>query len=165
MKLTLILFISLIALRSFAESDPEDVDGLTLVAPKSATAPANSEVEEPVKKRPATTEEILAAKGMLKKEVEEKTMEEQKQVADFGDVEGVEKYKITCVLNNDTREISAIEQADGTIGIRYTKFGESKTIAIAKNNPDYVNQVAEKIQNNLANGQYPYACTKEESSN
>ncbi len=177
MKLILILFIIFSVINSFGRTDPEGVGDLTLEAPKNIesknvsekandTSDANTKSN---KQKAATTEEILAKQGFGKENAEEKTareiIEDKRESADLGELTGVEKYKITCVLNDDTREITAIETEDGTLGIRYTKFGSSKTVAIAKSNPDYVNQVAEKIYNNLANGQYPYSCTRTEASN
>ncbi len=84
-----------------------------------------------------------------------------KVVPDYGQVVGEQQYKITCILNDDIRVLKAIKQADGSVGVVYTRFGETKTIALAKNDPAYADQVVNKIYNNLANGTYPYACTKE----
>ncbi len=81
--------------------------------------------------------------------------------SDLGPVVGDQKYKITCQLNDDVREITAITQADGSVGVLYKRFGTVRTIAIAKRDPAYADQVVDKIYNNLANGTYPYACTKE----
>lgn len=162
--------------------ESEDVDGLTLEAPagfvqesaeeqneaslSSETDAAPSDADESAAETPAantqaTTEEILAEKGMLEDKEQTEESAPAKVSVNFGDVVGEQKYKITCQLNDDIRVITAIAQADGSVGVVYTKFGETKTIALAKNDPAYADQVAEKIQNNLANGQYPYACTKE----
>lgn len=159
--------------------ESEDVDGLELEAPEGytdaeldsseeASFSSESKAEEktaseitkaaavtPATKQ-ATTEEILAEKGMVDSKPAAKNA-----IVDMGDVVGKQKYKITCTLNDDTREIVAIEQDDGSVGVVYTKFGETKTIALAKTDPSYADQVADKIYNNLANGQYPYACTKQ----
>lgn len=162
--------------------ESEDVDGLTLEAPagfvddsadaqneaslSSETDAAANDADESAAETPAanpqaTTEEILAEKGMLEEKEQAEESAPAKVDVNFGDVVGEQKYKITCQLNDDIRVITAIAQADGSVGVVYTKFGETKTIALAKNDPAYADQVAEKIQNNLANGQYPYACTKE----
>jgi hypothetical protein len=163
-----------------AVTESEDVDGLTLEAPAgfikdnseeqneaslSSETDTVEDTETPATSSQATdsqatTEEILAEKGMLQNE-DSSEPAPAKVAVDLGDVVGEQKYKITCTLNDDVRVISAIAQADGSVGVVYTKFGETKTIALAKKDPAYADQVAEKIQNNLANGQYPYACTKE----
>lgn len=185
MKVVLILGILLSMSMSWAQDssiedlptviESEDVDGLTLEAPAGFIedseeaqneASLSSETDEAANDTPAantqaTTEEILAEKGMLEDDGKNDEPASAKVSVNFGDVVGEQKYKITCQLNDDIRVITAIAQADGSVGVVYTKFGETKTIALAKNDPAYADQVAEKIQNNLANGQYPYACTKE----
>lgn len=80
---------------------------------------------------------------------------------DLGPVVGDQKYKITCQLNDDIREITAIQQADGSVGVVYKRFDTVKTIAIARRDPAYADQVVDKIYNNLAHGKYPYACKKD----
>jgi hypothetical protein len=125
---------------------------------------SDGEAEQLTPAPQATTEQILVEKGLTATPAPKEDSAEtpaQGASVDFGDVVGTQKYKITCTLNDDVREITAIQQADGSVGIVYKKFGAIKTIAIAKNNPAYADQVADKIQNNLANGTYPYACTKE----
>lgn len=84
------------------------------------------------------------------------------QKANFPQVIGTVKYRYTCVLNSDTRLISAVEQPDGSLGIVYKKTiegqSEEKTVALAKNNTDYADRVADRIKSNLENSSF--VCTK-----
>lgn len=101
-------------------------------------------------------------------EISEKVTEEEtaraeatqtNDTVEFGDITGELKFKITCVLNADTRVIQLIEQEDKSVGVVYTKFGDTKTIALAKNLPSYADTVALKIKGNLEASNY--TCTQE----
>ncbi len=78
---------------------------------------------------------------------------------EFGEVTGTPKYKITCTSGTDIREINVITQADNSVGVVYKKFESLKTMAIAKNDSAYADQVAEKIKSNLETA--GFTCTKE----
>jgi hypothetical protein len=78
---------------------------------------------------------------------------------ELGEVTGTKKYKYTCSLGTEIREITIITQADNSIGVVYKKSNSTSTIALAKNDPSYADQKADKVKGNLeAAG---YTCTKE----
>lgn len=78
---------------------------------------------------------------------------------EFAEVTGTQKYKITCTSGTDVREITVITQEDNSTGVVYKKFDTVKTMALAKTDPAYADQVAEKIKGNLeAAG---FTCVKE----
>lgn len=98
----------------------------------------------------ATTEEVV-------KEATDQTSDESP--IEFGEVTGTQKYKITCTAGSDVREITVITQADNSTGVVYKKFDTVKTMALAKTDPAYADQVAEKIKGNLEAASF--TCVKE----
>ena len=76
--------------------------------------------------------------------------ETQPTKTEFGELSGTQKYKITCTAGQDVREITVITQPDNSVGVAYKKFNETKTLAVAKADPSYADQVAEKIKGNLS---------------
>lgn len=91
----------------------------------------------------------------LVKNSEEKSAEK----TEFGEVTGTQKYKITCTNGSDVREITVITQEDNSTGVVYKKFDTVKTMAVAKTDPAYADQVAEKIKGNLETA--GFTCAKE----
>lgn len=92
------------------------------VVEAAADSRSGNETSKPVP--PSTSEQILVEKGLndptAKKVLETATT--QGASVELGDVKGTQKYKITCTLNDDVREITAaITQADGSVGIVYKK--------------------------------------------
>lgn len=115
----------------------------------------------------ATADKTLVdskAKPADKAATEEAVKEATDQTSDeapieFGEVTGTQKYKITCTAGSDVREITVITQEDNSTGVVYKKFDTVKTMALAKTDLAYADQVAEKIKGNLeAAG---FACVKE----
>lgn len=78
---------------------------------------------------------------------------------ELGEVTGTQKYKYTCTLGSEVREITVITQADNSVGVVYKKSNSTSTIALAKNDPSYADQKAEKVKSNLETA--GYTCTKE----
>lgn len=78
---------------------------------------------------------------------------------EFGEVTGTLKYKIACTSGSDVRDISVITQTDNSVGVVYKKFDTVKTMAIAKSDPAYADQVAEKMKGNLEKS--GFTCVKE----
>lgn len=146
------------AIRGTASEENYDEAQKTEKTAKELMAEQPAEAQ-PVPQPQATTEEILRQKGMIKPPKESKPVG-HKQMVDFGKVSGVQKYKITCTLNDDVREITALVQDDGSVGVIHKKFGVEKTAVISKD-PAYADQIAEKIHYNLANNKYPYTCVRE----
>lgn len=81
---------------------------------------------------------------------------------EFGELSGTQKYKITCTAGQDVREITVITQADNSVGVAYKKLNETKTVAVAKADPSYADQVAEKIKGNLSAA--GYSCSQDAQS-
>lgn len=69
--------------------------------------------------------------------------------SDLGEVTGIEKYRINCKNGSDEREIKVITQEDKSVGVTYKKFDSVKTVAIARVDLSYADQVAERIKTNL----------------
>lgn len=169
MKTLMMVVVLLTFTNAFAQNDSENVEGLTLEAPAEPAYQKTRNIDEEAAEITLSSEEVTddleqpasekikAAEAVVTKQAESAPKAE----VNLGEVTGTQNYKITCILNDDVREITSITQADGSVGIVYKRFDEVKTIALAKTNPEYADQVADKIHNNLANGKYPYACTKE----
>jgi hypothetical protein len=126
---------------SFAQSentkeDPNDTAEKTLVDSKAADK--------------ASTKEVV-------KEATGQTTDEAP--IEFGEITGTQKYKITCTSGTDIREITVITQEDSSTGVVYKKFDTLKTMALAKTDPAYADQVAEKIKGNLETA--GFTCVKE----
>ncbi len=137
---------------------PEDEQMAEAAEPKADTLPIKTEEEQPVQPM-ATIEESKS--NTANSNASNQQAASSANAVDLGPVVGDQKYKITCQLNDDIREITAIQQADGSVGVVYKRFDTVKTIAIARRDPAYADQVVDKIYNNLANGKYPYACKKD----
>lgn len=122
-KLILILLVGLLPVSGFAQ-DADDAEGVQ--------AEAQSE--------PAT--ETATAD-------DEQSSDEADQKPSFPSLAGTVTLKYTCSLNDDTREISTVQDPEGPSSVVYKKAGEEKTVAYAKNDGEYVDRVAEKIKTNL----------------
>ncbi len=70
----------------------------------------------------------------------------------FPDVEGTERSGATCKNGDDERMISVIDTREGPCGVVYTKHGNKKTVAYAKNDMAFCDKVYDNIIANLTNG-------------
>ncbi len=62
---------------------------------------------------------------------------------------GTESSKVTCTAGEDVRTVTVLNGDAGGCGVVYNKFGEDKTVAVAKNVMDYCSEVQAKIKGNL----------------
>jgi hypothetical protein len=70
----------------------------------------------------------------------------------FPDVEGTERSGATCRNGNDERLVSVIDTREGPCGVVYTKHGDKKTVAYAKHDMSFCDQVFDNIVGNLTGG-------------
>lgn len=130
----------LTALSSGCSSKNKDsaIDTGEVVQTPEVTEPVEAPVQEP-----APTEPVMPAE----------TLEQPVQGSDdygFPDITGTERIAATCSLNGDQREIAVLDiTGNNGCGVVYTKNGTKKTIAIARNDMSYCDQVFEKVKGNL----------------
>lgn len=127
-KLIFILMFVVCPLSVFAQADT-DAD----------TETESTQTVEESAETPETTEDSG--------DVEATTADDSAQT--FEPIAGTVSSKTICSLNNDTREISIVRDPEGPSSVVYKKNGEENTIAVAKNDPSYVDRVVEKIVTNL----------------
>lgn len=70
----------------------------------------------------------------------------------FPDVEGTERSGATCKNGGDERLVSVIDTREGPCGVVYTKGGNKKTVAYAKNDMTFCDKVFDNIVGNLTGG-------------
>lgn len=134
-------FISLLLIFSFANTLAQDTKNT--MQPETQATKAND------------TED----KALINSVKPAETTNTSTSVTELGEVTGTQKYKYTCTLGSEVREITVITQADNSVGVVYKKSNSTSTIALAKNDPSYADQKADKVKTNLeAAG---YTCVKE----
>lgn len=136
----------------YAQDETENIEDIKLEAPANMKYKKEMNIDKETDEIKLSSDEIVDSKKSNSESV-------SGELVQYGELSGKKNYKITCVLNDDVREIVSITLNDGSVGVAYKKFGEIKTMA--QSNSGYADQVADKIHNNLANGQYPYTCNKE----
>lgn len=126
------LFISLFVFAA-CSSSPKTEEAPATDAAVTETAPAPTTTET------APAESMVADTGG--------TMD-----GDFPDVEGTERSGATCKSGSDERMVSVIDTSAGPCGVVYTKHGNKKTVAYAKNDMSFCDKVYTNIIGNLTSG-------------
>lgn len=134
-----ILAASLIALAACSSAPKED---------SSADEQAGAEVEAPTPVPEADAQ--ASASG---NETQSMTADSGSNMeGGFPDVEGTERSGATCKNGDDERMISVIDTREGPCGVVYTKHGNKRTVAYAKNDMAFCDKVYDNIIANLTNG-------------
>ena len=132
-----ILAASLIALAACSSAPKEDT---------SAADQAGAEVEAPT---PVPEADTQASSN----DTQSMTADSGSNMeGGFPDVEGTERSGATCKNGDDERMISVIDTREGPCGVVYTKHGNKRTVAYAKNDMAFCDKVYDNIIANLSNG-------------
>lgn len=112
---------------------------------------------EATKDLPAVTVPEAAPAPEVVKEMPapEPTTEPTTDSSQLPDITGNSILDINCALRDDKRLISILERTDDRgWGVVYHKFGTKKTIAIARNDKSFCDEVASRVKNTLQTAGY-----------
>ena len=116
-----------------------------------SSTPEEKPEPAPMVEKPAPTPEPTPA-PMTTTENDSMTMDSGSSDGGFPDVEGTERHGATCKSGSDERLISVIDTREGPCGVVYTKGGNKKTVAYAKNDMGFCDKVYDNILGNLTGG-------------
>lgn len=118
-------------------------------APKEETTESPAPVEQPAAPAQEDTKESMA---MDKGGVTPTADSAMSMDGGFPDVEGTERSGATCKNGSDERLVSVIDTREGPCGVVYTKNGDKKTVAYAKHDMSFCDNVYDNIIGNLTGG-------------
>jgi len=135
----IILAASLVALAACSSAPKEDTN---------ANDQAGAEMEAPIPMPDAGAQDSASGNETQPMNADSGTNME----GGFPDVEGTERSGATCKNGEDERMVSVIDTREGPCGVVYTKHGNKKTVAYAKNDMAFCDKVYDNIIANLSNG-------------
>ena len=125
---------------------------LVLISVFAIAACSSKPKEEMAEEKPAMSEPAPAP-APAPEAKESMTMDSGANMdGGFPDVEGTERSGATCKNGSDERLVSVIDTREGPCGVVYTKYGNKKTVAYAKNDMSFCDKVFDNIVGNLTGG-------------
>lgn len=128
----LFIIISIFGLAACSSAPKEEAPAEQPVMAEPAPAPAPA----PAAEQPEKVESMTADTGA-------------NMDGGFPDVEGTERSGATCNMGSDQRLVSVIDTREGPCGVVYSKHGNKKTVAYAKNDMSFCDNVFNNIVGNL----------------
>lgn len=118
--------------------------------PKETEETTSSDVEQKVMEATDTTSTATDAPAKATQETSKKEYTSSPSAnSEFPAITGTEKSAVTCTSKSDSRKISVLNVTEGGCGVVYNKMGEDKTVAMAKVDMNYCDNVSNKIKSNL----------------